>query len=101
MLSWTFVPFTTMRRIYECSSPLHTDMLLLLSRIPYFSFAGRTACFRACWIDTLSMLPTLLCDSPTASDDVSFVEEPVDFLECQIGGLGIAELHASVRSYMQ
>lgn len=90
-----------MRGIYECSPPLHTDMLLLLSRISYFSFAGGTACFHAYWVDTLSMLPSLLCDSPTASDDVSFVEEPVDFLECQVGGLGIAELHASVQPYMQ
>ena len=38
------------------------------------------------------MFPTVLRNASAAFHHVAFVEEPVDFFEGEVGGLGVAEL---------
>ena len=68
-------------------------MLRLLCRMSGFITAGHTT--RLCnnrGIGANRLFPSLLRNTSASLYDIALVEEPIDFFQCQIGCLGIAEV---------
>jgi hypothetical protein len=65
----------------------------LFRRMSDFIAARQAAClYNSRGISANCMLPSFFCNPPTPLYYVTFIEEPVDFFERQIGSLGIAEI---------
>lgn len=73
---------------------LHMFPLLIMRTFLYLLPAGVTSRFqnRGIHVSALRMFPAVFCDPATSFYYVAFVEEPVDFFECEVCGFGVAEV---------